>query len=67
MQTLITWYLLIGLFNAMLGMKNYFEEFFPEAVVSCLFYLFLWPLQLLYKIAVWLHAGTGWLLGRIGA
>lgn len=65
MQTLITVYLFIGLMNAMLGMKNYYDEFFLDAIVSALFYLFLWPLQALYKVVVWLHLGTGWLLGKV--
>jgi hypothetical protein len=60
-----TLYMLIGLFNAMLGIPNFHDEPFLDAVVSALFYFWLWPLQAAFKILVWIHAGTGWLLEKV--
>jgi hypothetical protein len=57
--------MLIGLFNAMLGIPIYYDEPFPDCVVSALFYLFLWPLQAAFKILVGLNVATGWVLGKL--
>lgn len=60
-----TLYLLIGLFNAMLGIPNYYDEGWPSAVVSAMFYLWLWPVQAAFKILVGVNVASDWLLGKL--
>lgn len=66
-------YALVGLCNILIAMAQ--EKLIlalPErdgdvipGVVEFLFYLLLWPVQLLFALFVGVHALTEWLLGRI--
>lgn len=65
-------YLGVGMCNAGWGMmRGHFpvnaQSHPVELFVGPLFYLLLWPLQLLFQILVGIHTVTGWVLEKLFA